>query len=102
MRKPAFPPRDSLVSSTIYARIPGVPICFLRPLAPLRSERFQVIAGTMSLQRLHDLDKPFSDRLDELLRDVEYVNGLRKLPEQELIQIVNHLDNVGFTSVTKA
>ena len=56
----------------------------------------------MSLKRLYDLDKSFSDQLDKLLHDEEYVNGLRELPERELVQIVNHLDNVGFTSVREA
>lgn len=57
----------------------------------------------MSLQRLYDLDKSsarFSDQLDELLRDKEYLGGLRGLPELELVQLVNHLNDVRFTFVT--
>lgn len=48
------------------------------------------------VQRLYDLDRPFPDGLDELLQDKEYVNQLRELPEQEVFQVVDHLNEVGF------
>jgi hypothetical protein len=55
----------------------------------------------MSLERIYDLDRTFSDRLDKLLHDEEYVDGLRRLSECELVQLVNHLNDVWFPSVTK-
>jgi hypothetical protein len=51
----------------------------------------------MSLQRLYDLDKAFADELDKLLHDEEYVHALEVLPERELVQLVNHLNNVRFS-----
>lgn len=56
----------------------------------------------MSLQRLYDLDRTYPEQLDELLHDKQYVDGLRELPERELSQLVDHLNGVGFTSVTEA
>lgn len=59
----------------------------------------------MSLQRLLDLDRSsaqFSDQLDKLLHDKEYVAGLLELPDPELIQMVDYLNNVGFPSVIEA
>jgi len=56
----------------------------------------------MSLRRLFDLDRSsaqFSDQLDELLHDKDYVTGLLGLPDPELIQLVDHLNNVGFPFV---
>lgn len=52
----------------------------------------------MSLQRLYDLGRTFSDQLDKLLHDEEYVGGLQRLPKDELVQLVNHLNDVGSTS----
>lgn len=51
----------------------------------------------MSLQRLYDLDKTFPNQLDNLLHDKAYVDGLRELPERELVQLVDHLNDVRFT-----
>ncbi|KAF9644875.1 kinase-like protein [Thelephora ganbajun] len=48
----------------------------------------------MSLQRLYDLDRTFPDRLDKLLHDKEYIDELRGLPERELRQLVDHLNEV--------
>jgi len=59
----------------------------------------------MSLQRLHDLDRSsaqFPEQLDKLLHDKEYVDGLLGLPEPELNELVNHLNNVGFPFVIEA
>ena len=56
----------------------------------------------MSLQRLRDLDRSsaqFPDQLDKLLHDKEYVDGLLGLPQPELIQLVDHLNNVGCPSL---
>jgi len=53
----------------------------------------------MSLQRLVDLDRSsvqFSDQLDKLLHDKEYVAELLRLPDPELTQLVDYLNNVGF------
>jgi len=52
----------------------------------------------MSLQRLFDLDRSsaqFPDQLDKLLHDKEYVAELLELPDSELIQLVDRLNNVG-------
>ena len=49
----------------------------------------------MSLQRLYQLDRSFSEKLDELLHDEIYVGELLGLPEDELIQLVNYLSVVG-------
>lgn len=48
------------------------------------------------LQRLYKLDKSFAQELEKLLQNDKYVGGLLKLPEKELIQLVNYLDNVCF------
>ena len=48
----------------------------------------------MSLRRLYELDRSFPDRLDQLLHDQEYVDELQRLPEHELFQLVNHLNDV--------
>ena len=50
----------------------------------------------MSLQRLYQLDRTFAAELDELLHDEGYVGGLLWLPEDELIELVNYLNDVGF------
>jgi len=53
----------------------------------------------MSLtKRLYELDKSFSVQLDKLLHDEKYVGGLLDLPENELIQLVNYLSDVRFSS----
>ena len=49
----------------------------------------------MSLQPLHQLDRLFAEKLDELLRDEEYVEGLVGLQRDELVQLVNYLSDVG-------
>ena len=48
----------------------------------------------MSLQRLYELDRSFPNRLDELLHDNGYVDELRGLPDRELSELVDHLDEV--------
>ena len=56
----------------------------------------------MSLQRLYGLDRSstqFSDQLDELLHDKGYLDELRGLPEIELVQLVDHVNDVGFATV---
>ena len=55
----------------------------------------------MALQRLYGLDKTFPDKLDELLHDGEYVKQLHALPESDLSQLVDHLNEVGFSTVTR-
>jgi len=53
----------------------------------------------MSLRRLLELDRSsnqFPDQLYQLLHDKEYVECLQQLPNDELAQLVNHLDDVGF------
>jgi len=53
----------------------------------------------MSPRRLFELDmssNQFPDQLYQLLNDKEYVECLQQLPDDELAQLVNHLDDVGF------
>ena len=50
-------------------------------------------------QRLYKLDRSsprFSEQLDELLHDEEWVGRLQPLPEGELVELIDYLDNVGF------
>jgi hypothetical protein len=64
------------------------PCCIrLRPrsLAPL---------WTMSLQRLYQLDRSFAKDLDRLLQDKKYQETLLNLPQNELIELVNYLNDV--------
>ena len=51
------------------------------------------------VHRLYDLDRSFSRDLNKLLHDEKYVGGLLRLPEKELIQLVNYLNDVGFPPV---
>ena len=51
------------------------------------------------VQRLYQLDKSFAPELDRLLHDEGYVGGLLRLPEKELIPLVNYLNDVGFPPV---
>ena len=53
----------------------------------------------MSAQRLYDLDRSFSQELEKLLHDKEYVGELLELPGNELILLVNYLNDVGFPPV---
>jgi len=51
----------------------------------------------MPAQRLYELDGSstrFPEQLDELLHDKEWVKGLELLPEGELMELVDYLDNV--------
>jgi len=51
------------------------------------------------LQRLYELDNSFALELDKLLHNDEYVGRLLRLPEKELIQLVNYLSDVRFHPV---
>lgn len=51
------------------------------------------------MQDLYELDRSFSREIDRISRDEGYVDELLQLPESELIQLVNYLDDVGFSSV---
>ena len=53
----------------------------------------------MSPLRLYELDRSsnqFPDQLYQLLHDKEYVECLQQLPDAELVQLMDHLDDVGF------
>jgi len=53
----------------------------------------------MSSRRLYELDRSspqFPDQLYLLLYDKEYVERLKELPEDELTELINCLDNVSF------
>ena len=53
----------------------------------------------MSARRLYDLDRSFSQELEKLLHDERYIGELLELPENDLIQLVNYLNDVGFPPV---
>ena len=63
------------------------------------SEHSLAIPQIMSLQRLYNLDRTFSDQLNELLHDKAYIDGLWELPDHELVQLADHLNDVRSTSV---
>ena len=48
----------------------------------------------MALQRLYESDRSFSGELDKLLHDEKYLGELLTLPEDQLIQLVNYLNDV--------
>ena len=61
------------------------------------SEHPRTILRVMSLQRLYDLDRwstQFPGQLDELLHDSKYVDGFQKLPEGELVELIDYLNSV--------
>ena len=52
-------------------------------------------------QRLHELDRSsarFPEQLNELLHDKEWVEHIRLLPEDELIELIGSLDDVSSIS----
>lgn len=49
------------------------------------------------IQRLYELDRSptlFSEQLDQLLRDKQWVEALKALPEGELKELISYLDKV--------
>ena len=49
------------------------------------------------IQRLYELDRSptlFSEQLDQLLRDKQWVEALKALPEGELREPISYLDKV--------
>lgn len=62
-------------------------LCQLTILAP--SARLDML-----LERLFQLDRKFAGELEKVLHDEKYVEKLLKLPEKELIELVNYLDDV--------
>jgi len=53
----------------------------------------------MSSRHLYELDRSspqFQDQLFLLLCDKEYVERLKELPEDELMELINCLDDVSF------
>jgi hypothetical protein len=92
---------------TIYlCQLPHIPIPqdfhSVRSAHSHSDPNLHAILRIMSLQPLYDLDRTFSDGLDKLLHDVVYVDALGRLPERELVQLVNHLNDVGFPFVAAA
>ena len=75
-----------------------------RPLPPSSpphpgSELLIEILRAMSPQRLYDLNRSstqFSYQLDKLLHEKGYVDELQKLPEGELVRLVNYLNIVRY------
>ena len=56
----------------------------------------------MSAQRLYELDRSsiqFPEQLDGLLRDKEWVEQLKFLPEHELVELAGHLHDVWLISI---
>ena len=66
-----------------------------QPAKPLRDrERLR--------ERLYKLDRSsiqFPEQLNELLQDDKWVEDLESLPEDELVELVDYLDNVRFISI---
>jgi hypothetical protein len=48
------------------------------------------------VQHLYQLDRQFAQGLDGLLQGEKYLGELLKLPDKDLIQFVNYLNDVGF------
>ena len=51
----------------------------------------------MSIQRLNELDASstlFPEQLDKLLRDKEWIDQLKTLPEGDLVELTGHLNGV--------
>ena len=94
-------PRDLLLSPVTHASLLERRLVGSVTLPRPRFGTPQAILPIMSiLQCLYDLDESSAqlpDQLDELLRDGEYVDRLLGLPRPELVQAVNHLDNVRLT-----
>lgn len=93
-----FPPRVSLVQNATY-NVSGSPpsMCSAHP-RPCPNQLLAIL-WKMSPQRLYNLDRSsteFSQQLYELLREKEYVDELQKLPEGELVQLVNYLNSVRY------
>jgi len=51
------------------------------------------------LQGLYQLDRSFARELEKFLQNEKHVGGLQQLPEKELIQFVNYLNDVRFHPV---
>jgi len=57
----------------------------------------------MSSQGLYELDMSsaeFPDRLHQLFHDTERVEYLRELPEDELAELINYLNDVRFPLIS--
>ena len=66
-----------------------------RPAKPLPEKKW-------SRERLYKLDRSstqFLERLNKLLQDGEWIEGLKSLPENELMEPIDYLDNVRFISM---
>jgi hypothetical protein len=53
--------------------------------------------------RLYELNRSsdrFPDQLYQLLHDEEHVGCLQKLPKEELDQLINYLNDVGFPLIS--
>ena len=58
----------------------------------------------MSLKRLYDLDRrsaQFPGQLDKLLHDKKYVDGFQKLPDGELVGLINYLNSVRYLDANR-
>ena len=93
--KPPSPPRSSLVSLASNHRFPRGRCLSARTVRSTKHlEHLEQFLLVMSLQFLYELDRSFPNRLDKLLHDQEYVEELQGLPEQELLQLVDYLNDV--------
>ena len=70
----------------------------LPPERPVKSLRERELLR----ERLYKLDRSstrFPEQLDELLQNDEWAEDLESLPEDELMELIGHLDNVRFISM---
>ena len=51
------------------------------------------------VQHLYQLEKSFALKLDELLHNEGYLGKLLRLPDKDLMPLVNYLNDVGFPPV---
>jgi hypothetical protein len=89
-----FLPHGLLVPITTYTH----PSRFsFRVLRTSRPGHLQAILQSCPSSVSTTWTRHLSDGLDKLLHDEEYVHALEELPERELVQLVNHLNNVRFS-----
>ena len=96
--KPLLLPRGRLRGLLLYF----FPYC--HPIGPLLlapPTSNTLTDQIMSAQRLYELDRSsiqFPEQLDGLLRDKEWVEQLKFLPEHELVELAGHLHDVWLIS----
>ena len=90
---PTPPPASVPPPVSIPPQVPVPPM--EQPVKPLRDNK-------RLRERLYKLDRSsiqFPEQLDELLQDHEWVEGAKSLPEDELVELIDYLDDVSFISM---